>query len=142
MADVPGTYPAVVSIRYDTYVDGALVYQSTLTVSCSADNPAVTPTLVNEEITSGKPGPGTLPGSVIVLCDPIWCRFRIRAVVGSFVATTPAYFAPQSDATTNIVLTEGKTLWVFGVDESGKFYKVMIAGQILLGSGRNDGAEL
>ncbi len=130
VVDVPGTYPVTVSLGFYTYVDGVLVYRSILTVSCSADTPAIMPTLVNEEITSGKPGPGTLPGSVIVpVPGPDMVSIPDTAVVGSFVTTTPAYFAPESDAATNIVLAAGKTLWVFGVDESGGFYKVMIAGK-------------
>ena len=51
------------------------------------------------------------------------------AVVGSFVQTTPAYFAPQSSAATDTVMEAGKTAWVYGVDASGQFYKVMLAGK-------------
>ncbi len=129
VADVLGTYPAVVTLRLDTFVDGAPVYHSTLTVSCSVDGPA-TSTIVNEEISSGGPGPGT--GQEIAVgpvAGPDMVLIPDTAVVGSFVTTTPAYFAPQSDAVTSIVLAAGKTLWVFGVDEGGEFYKVMISGR-------------
>jgi hypothetical protein len=51
------------------------------------------------------------------------------AVVGAFVVTTPIYFAPQADAATTTVMEAGKTLWVYGVDASGKFYKVMMSGK-------------
>jgi hypothetical protein len=51
------------------------------------------------------------------------------AVVGAFVVTTPIYFAPQADAGTATVMEAGKTVWVFGVDASGQFYKVMLAGK-------------
>ncbi|MCZ7539395.1 MAG: hypothetical protein M5U29_05680 [Anaerolineae bacterium] len=51
------------------------------------------------------------------------------AVVGSVLADTPAYYAPQADAQTGITIAAGKTLWVYGVDASGTFYKVMLSGQ-------------
>jgi hypothetical protein len=51
------------------------------------------------------------------------------AVVGSFVTTTAIYFAPQADAASTIVMEAGKTAWVYGVDASGQFYKVMLSGQ-------------
>ncbi len=52
-----------------------------------------------------------------------------EAVVGAIVADTPALFAPQADATTDVVLNAGMTLWVYGVDASGSYYKVMLSGQ-------------
>jgi hypothetical protein len=65
---------------------------------------------------------GELPGPDMV---PI----PSTAVVGAFVATTPIYFAPQADAATTILMEAGKTAWVYGVDASGGFYKVMLAGK-------------
>ena len=52
-----------------------------------------------------------------------------QAVVGAFVVDTVAYFAPQADAATEIVIEAGKTMWVYGVDESGMYYKVMLSGK-------------
>ncbi len=52
-----------------------------------------------------------------------------QAVVGSFVATTPIYFAPNANDSTSTVMEAGKTAWVYGVDASGQFYKVMMAGK-------------
>jgi hypothetical protein len=50
------------------------------------------------------------------------------AVVGLFLTTTDAYWKPSFDSLTNPVITieEGKTLYVFGVDKSGTFAKVLL----------------
>ncbi len=53
------------------------------------------------------------------------------AVVGSFVATTALYTAPSADAATSLSMQAGQTLWVYGVDASGKYYQVQLAGQLL-----------
>jgi hypothetical protein len=66
--------------------------------------------------TADQPGPDMVP-------------IPSTAVVGAFVATTPIYFAPQADAATTILMEAGKTAWVYGVDASGGFYKVMLAGK-------------
>jgi len=51
------------------------------------------------------------------------------AVVGMFLVDTPIYWAPQSDAATSTVMQASKTAWVYGVDASGAYYKVMLAGK-------------
>lgn len=51
------------------------------------------------------------------------------AVVGSFVQTTAIYFEPSANAATNLVMEAGKTAWVYGMDASGGYYKVMLSGQ-------------
>ena len=67
------------------------------------------------------PGLPTIPG-------PDDVAMPAGSVVGAFVATTPLYRAPQADATTTYVMDAGKTLWVLGVDASGMYYKVILAG--------------
>ena len=52
-----------------------------------------------------------------------------QAVVGSFVATTAVYGSPNANAESTTVMEAGKTAWVYGVDASGQFYKVMLAGK-------------
>jgi len=52
-----------------------------------------------------------------------------QAVVGSFVTTTPVYGSPDPNAASTTVMEAGKTAWVYGVDASGQFYKVMLAGK-------------
>ena len=64
-----------------------------------------------------KPGPDLVP-------------IPDTAVGGAFVTDTPIYFAPRTDAATDIVMEQGKTVWVYGVDASGAFYKVMLAGKL------------
>jgi hypothetical protein len=119
---VPGGYPITYAMRLDTYVGGALVYKSTLAFSCNADNASITPTITNEEVTPGSGGVTGKPGPDMVMIPD-------TAVVGAVVSTTPIYFAPRPGATSVTVLEAGKTIWVFGVDASGDFYKVMLSGQ-------------
>jgi hypothetical protein len=47
------------------------------------------------------------------------------AVVGAFVSDAALYYAPTEGASTEEVMSVGKTAWVFGTDESGAFYKIM-----------------
>jgi hypothetical protein len=119
-ANVPGTYPITYSMRLDTFVNSVLVYTSTLTVSCSADSGSVTPTVTN--VSSSASFASGLAGSDMV-------PLPSTAVVGAFVTTTPAYFAPRADAVTTVIITAGKTLWILGVDDNGDFYKVVMAGR-------------
>ena len=52
------------------------------------------------------------------------------AVVGLFLDNAPVYSAPDWDSQTDDwVMEVGKTAWVYGVDESGEFYKVMLSGR-------------
>jgi len=76
-------------------------------------------------LTISGPGNVTLGG----LPGPDMVPIPATAVVGAFVVSTPAYFAPRADAATSTILDAGKTVWVFGVDASGGFYKVVLAGK-------------
>jgi hypothetical protein len=51
------------------------------------------------------------------------------AVVGTFVTTTVALFAPDAAAVTEHEIQAGTSVWVYGMDESGQFYYVMMSGQ-------------
>ncbi len=48
-----------------------------------------------------------------------------QAVVGSFVAPAKVYYAPGKLTAPLITLAAGKTAWVFGMDASGEYYKIM-----------------
>ncbi|WP_119067555.1 hypothetical protein [Aggregatilinea lenta] len=50
------------------------------------------------------------------------------AVVGRFIASTNAYYAPSESALTYPVITidQGTTLWVFGQDATHAYYKVQL----------------
>lgn len=68
---------------------------------------------------TAKPGPG-----------PDMVPIPYTAVVGKFLSYTPLYFAPIEGATSGqYTMNAGQSLYVFGVDESGKFYKVLMSGQ-------------
>ena len=54
-----------------------------------------------------------------------------QAVVGAVKTDTPTYWAPSADAKTDVTLSAGKTVWVLGVDASGRYYKIVLAGQYL-----------
>ena len=67
---------------------------------------------------------GTLPWVVGADQVPI----PSTAVVGAFVKTTPAYSEPTLSSATNYTMEAGKTVWVFGVDPSGQFFRAMLGG--------------
>lgn len=47
-----------------------------------------------------------------------------QAVVGSFVQTTPLYWAPGEPVQPALSMEAGKTAWVIGTDATGKWYKI------------------
>ncbi len=51
------------------------------------------------------------------------------AVVGTFTAASPLYFAPNMGSTTDASMDAGQSLWVYGLDVSGQFYQVLLSGQ-------------
>ncbi len=63
-----------------------------------------------------KPGPDMVP-------------IPEHAVVGLVLADTPVYARPEAGAATDTIIVADKTLWVFGVDSSGQYYQVMMAGK-------------
>jgi hypothetical protein len=83
----------------------------------------VTATIYREDSTGTDPV-SPIPGPDMVAMPE-------GAVVGAFTADTPLYYAPKPDATTSYTMTAGKTLWVTGMDASGRFYQVVLAGQFL-----------
>jgi hypothetical protein len=63
----------------------------------------------------GSTGPAAIPST---------------AVVGKFVKTTPVYSDPIPGSEINVTMAVGKSAWVFGVDPSGQFYRVMLGGAL------------
>jgi hypothetical protein len=63
----------------------------------------------------GSTGPAAIPST---------------AVVGKFVKTTPVYSDPIPGAQINVTMAVGKSAWVFGVDPTGRFYRVMLGGSL------------
>jgi len=52
-----------------------------------------------------------------------------QAVVGTFTTATPLYSVPAPDGASSYVMEAGKSLWVFGLNEAGTFYKVLLSGK-------------
>jgi hypothetical protein len=73
--------------------------------------------LAEEEAAPVEPPPG-----------PDMVPIPAGAVVGTFTEATALLYAPAADATTDTVITPGKTLWVFGLDASGMYYQVIMSG--------------
>lgn len=58
-------------------------------------------------------------------CD-VLMRMPSNAVVGSFVADAPAYWAPgQLVENPTLTIPAGKTAWVLGVDSTGEYYQIV-----------------
>lgn len=66
------------------------------------------------------PVPGARPGPEMIVLD--------GGVVGRFESDTPLYYAPDLSALVypQATIKAGQTLWVFGVDETGEFYQVLV----------------
>ncbi|MBI5961288.1 MAG: hypothetical protein HY866_21295 [Chloroflexi bacterium] len=81
--------------------------------------------------TSGTlPEESEAPGVVVAGCDTL--MVRDGSVVGRFNQTSAAYWEPgQLTENQTITIDEGKTAWVVGQDESGKYYKFVWACQYL-----------
>lgn len=109
-------YAALSGLADDAYVAYVLA-NGTFLAAASLDHPGL-PYLPVPVGPAAAPVPGP---DMVYIPD--------TAVVGSFVATTPVHYAPLSDAVSTTVMEAGKTAWVYGVDESGEFYKVMLAGK-------------
>lgn len=84
----------------------------------------------NYDLGSGEAETG---GESTTITEPVpgpdMVEIPSTAVVGAVAADTPVYFAPQAGAATGTTIEAGKTLWVYGVDASGGFYKVMLSGK-------------
>lgn len=63
--------------------------------------------------------PKAVPGCDILVPIPS------TAVVGTFVADAMTYWQPGALTNPVVTLPAGKSAWVFGVDESGEYYKVL-----------------
>lgn len=64
---------------------------------------------------TGAPGPDMVP-------------IPTQAVVGTFTTATPLYAVPDPDAASSYVMQAGQSLWVFGLNEAGTFYQVLLSG--------------
>ncbi len=109
-------YPLTFEFRLDTIINGIVVYQSSLSVACSADaTVAVTPTNIN--LTAGGGSGGALSNCLVPLPS--------TAVQGRLLESTVALYGPNPDETTNIILAAGGSWWVIGAQNG--FYELWIA---------------
>jgi hypothetical protein len=99
-------------------VTSGFTYWSTGNFTNTISGPGAVNLMTDPEQDTGPDAPG-----------PDMVYIPPEAVVGTFLADTPVYFAPRADTATNTVIEAGKTMWVYGVDESGAFYKVMLSGK-------------
>ncbi len=76
------------------------------------------PCPVEEAAADPVPGPG-----------PDMVPIPATAVVGTFLVNTPLHYAPAEGALADEAMPAGKTLYVFGVDESGAYYQVLLSGK-------------
>ena len=111
--EVNGPDPYTYALRYDTVIDGEVVYRSTITFHCETvdDETSLTVTITNEGFGAGE-------------CLPL----PVGSVVGDMPYGAQAFYEP--DKATNITINPG-TYWVLGEDESGQYYKILLACQYL-----------
>ncbi len=86
------------------------------------------------------PGPSVPVGSA-PRPGPDMIPIPDTAVVGQVLFDTPGYTLPLDGYTSFFTITAGKTLWVFGLDESLHFYKVVLAGHFFWLPVRVNGSE-
>lgn len=110
-------YPLTFEFRLDTLIDGVPVYQSTVSVTCTADA-TFSATPVNLDLTL------TLPVPVPVVCPT---PLPADAVQGRLLSTVTALFSPNPADTTNIILPAGSAWFVIGAQDG--FYRLYIACQ-------------
>ena len=95
--------------QYDTVIDGQVVYRSLLTMNCPDETAAIS----NQAFGAG--------GTCLIVPD--------GAVVGDMPNNTQAYWAPGK-VSPDVTINAG-TYWVVGEDESGQYYKIILACQYL-----------
>jgi len=110
-SDSAPAYPFTSAIRYDTLIDGEVVYHSTIIFTCLAEGVG-TAEIINSGVGAAD------------ACLPL----PVGSVVGDMPLGAQAYYAPGQ--VTNIEINPG-TYWVLGEDESGQYYKILLACQYL-----------
>ncbi|MDX2140825.1 MAG: hypothetical protein SF123_22265 [Chloroflexota bacterium] len=107
------SYPANFEFRIDTLIDGIVVYQSSIVISCTNSFFLPRPvTIVNGEL-------GVAPVACVSPLD------TTTAVQGRLLETITALYEPRADATTNVVLPAGSAWWITG--SSNGYYRLWIA---------------
>lgn len=109
-----GVFPFTYAIRMDTLINGVVVYQSTMTGTCTANGPGII-SLTNAAVTAATPE--STPSCAVSYPD--------GSIQGRLTATVVALYGPLAEATTNIVLSAGTAWWIMG--SKNGFYELWIA---------------
>lgn len=99
---------------YPASIDDEIVYPILRFFTGTADNPAAPGSAVSAE--PPLPGPDMVP-------------IPSTAVMGTFTTDTALFYAPVAEAGTPYHMAPGQSLWVFGLDATGQFYQVLLAGK-------------
>lgn len=97
---------------YNTTSGGGSWSTTSMSVALEIDAAPVEEGAAEDGVVSSIPG-----------CDMVY--LPPTAVVGAFIADAELNYAPVPDAGTDVIMAAGKTAWVFGVDETGTFYKIV-----------------
>ena len=114
---VDGIDPFTFALQADTEIDGEVVYRSTITYKCVMTDDLTGETTLTITITNQDFGAGE--------CLPL----PVGSVVGDLPNGTQAFYAPGK-ISPDIFINPG-TYWVLGEDESGQYYKILLACQYL-----------
>ena len=105
-----GVFPFTYAIRLDTLIDGVVVYESTMTGTCTANGPGLI-SLTNVAVSPAAPGcPVSYPDD---------------SIQGRLTQSVVALYEPRAEAVTPIVLPGGTAWWI--MDSQDGFYKLWIA---------------
>lgn len=138
---------AAAGVAYNVQIwdDGQLLFSPTQTSSSVGQTMVFTFDFSNTTILQGAPGIGVYilaDGVYVYVNDPYTdldapcAAFQANepgcdllalpssAVVGSFVQTTPLYWAPGEPVKPALSMEAGKTAWVIGPDATGQWYKI------------------
>ncbi len=119
--DAPDSFPYTAKLIDRSYMDGQLLYQSSLIFTCPG--PGAGSAIIENVDFSGE--------SSVSVMGPDMITLPPGSVVGTFTITTPLYFAPENGAEADEVIEMGKSLWVTKLDPTGQFYQVALSGQFL-----------
>lgn len=137
----PGEYTVKFQLSLDASVaDGVAsgmfgpgVIQNTTNIITVSDEAVFVPDVPDAETveqpdpnTDPKPNPTAVPPAAPAPANPT--EIYDTPAVGTFVAPAQAYWAPEEGKTVrpDLFFMPGETLWVFGMDSTRQYYKVII----------------
>ena len=115
---------------YDPFQPGVLHYTNITLNAVGAVSPtpiAVVPDVeVDADVDATTPVPPAPTAASAFQVD--LSEVRDEPVVGTFIDWSEAYWAPRTEALLNeqITFAPSQTLWVFGMDETHSYYKVLL----------------